>query len=256
MKHSFIDEYSSIESPLSRLDPRIKVLGFLGLVICIALTGRESFPAYFLYGILVASLAIVSRIPLGHILKRSLVIAPFVLVMAFFIPFLPGSDTAYTLGPASAAISISRTGLVMFSSLALKSFLSVVTIIVLTAGTPFSSLLKALQDLRVPAMVIMVMSFMYRYFFIIEDEFMKMKQARDSRSAGVSGRLRFKSLANLIGVLFIRAYERSEAVYMAMCSRGFTGEIISSNGNSRIHYRDLLFLAVMALSLTGIQWIM
>ncbi len=250
MRHSFLDEHSNIDSPLSRIDPRAKVVGFLGLVACIALAGRQSFPAYFLYGILVGLLAAVSRIPAGHMLKRSLVITPFILMTAVFIPF-QGNDVLYSFGPAS----VSRTGLILFSGLAVKSFLSVMSIIILTAGTPFTSLLKALQDLRVPAIVIMVLSFMYRYIFIIEDEFMKMKQARESRIAGDSGRLCFKSLANMIGVLFIRAYERSEAVYMAMCSRGFKGEMISNCGGLRLHGRDLAFLAILALSLTGIQWV-
>lgn len=255
MRHSFIDEHSSIDSPLNRLDPRVKVVGFLGLAACIALTDRQSFPAYFLYGILVVSLAAASRIPLGHILKRSLIITPFILMTAAFIPFMHGGDAVFRIGPADAGISVSRAGLMMFAGLAAKSFLSIVSIIILTAGTPFASLLKALQDLRVPVIVIMVMSFMYRYIFIIEDEFMKMKQARESRIAGPSGRLRFKSLANMVGVLFIRAYERSEAVYMAMCSRGFTGEIIGNAGRFRLQYRDLAFLAILALSLTGIQWV-
>jgi cobalt/nickel transport system permease protein len=249
VNHSFIDEHSNIESPLSRLDPRVKIAGFIGLVICIALTGRQSFQAYFFYGILVASLAVVSRIPLEHILKRSLVIMPFILMLAVFIPF-QGGDVIYRIGP----VPICRTGLLLFSGLAVKSFLSVVSIIVLTAGTPFTSLLKGLQDLRVPSIIIMVMSFMYRYFFIIEDEFMKMKQARESRSAGKANRLRFRSLANMIGVLFIRAYERSESVYMAMCSRGFTGKVITAQGGCRLNYRDLAFLAIIALSVSGIHW--
>jgi len=249
MKHSFIDEHSHIESPLSRLDPRVKIVGFLGLVIGIALTGRQSFPAYFFYGALVTALAAVSRLPLGHILKRSLVIAPFILMLAVFIPF-QGNDLFCRIGP----FSVSRTGLLMFSGLAIKSFLSVVAVIVLTAGTPFTSLLRGMQDLRVPAMVIMVMSFMYRYFFIIEDEYMKMRQARDSRSAGEAKRLRFRSLANMIGVLFIRAYERSESVYMAMCSRGFTGKVMIAQGSCRLNYRDLAFLALVFLSITGIHW--
>lgn len=250
MNHSFIDEHSNIESPLSRLDPRVKIVGFVGLVVCIALTGRQSFSAYFLYGILVAALAVVSRIPLEHILKRSLVVTPFILMLAVFIPF-QGGDVIFRIGPAP----VCRSGLLLFAGLAMKSYLSVVALIVLTAGTPFTSLLRGLQDLRVPAIVIMVMSFMYRYFFIIEDEFMKMKQARESRSAGEANRLRFRSLANMIGVLFIRAYERSESVYMAMCSRGFTGTIMTAPGGCRINYRDAAFLALIALSVSGIHWI-
>jgi cobalt/nickel transport system permease protein len=258
MRHSFLDEHSVIESPMSRLDPRVKVIGFLGLIACIAVTGRQSFPAYLLYGILVASLVTLSRIPPGHVLKRCLVTAPFIIMVAAFLPFMQGGqggDVLYRLGPEQAGISVSRSGLLMFFGLAVKSLLSIAAIVVLTAGTPFASLLKALRQLRVPAIVIMVMSFMYRYLFIIEDEFMKMKQARDSRIAGGSGRLRFKSLANMTGVLFIRAYERSEAVYMAMCSRGFRGNMAGNVERFRLQYRDLAFLAVLALSLTGIQWV-
>lgn len=253
MRHSFIDEHSTIESPLSRLDPRVKVAGFLGLAACIALTDRLSFPAFMLYGMLVALLAFLSRIPPAYILKRSLVIAPFIFMAAFFVPFVQEGHKLFSIGPDSAGFAVYSGGLAIFCGLAVKSFLSVISLIILTSGTPFPSLLKALQDLRVPSIIIMVLSFMYRYFFIIEDEFMKMKQARESRLAGGSA-LTFRSLANMTGVLFIRSYERSEAVYMAMCSRGFSGEIITPAGPMRLRNRDIVFLFFMALSLTGIQW--
>lgn len=254
MNHSFIDEHSNIDSPLSRLDSRVKVIGFLLLVACIALTGRESFRPYFFYGIIVVLLALVSRIPPGHIIKRSAVIAPFLIVMAAFVPFMPGGDPVLSFGLAPVEFTVSQKGLQLFSSLAIKSFLSLTALIILTASTPFVRLLKALQDLRVPLIIIMVLSFMYRYIFIIEDEFMKMKQARDSRMTRQKGLLHFRSLANLVGVLFIRAYERSEAVYMAMCSRGFRGQIIVPQGRLGLQYRDIAFLAIMVLSLSGIQW--
>lgn len=254
MNHSFLDEHSNVDSPLSRLDPRVKVTGFLLLVTCIALAGRNSFQAYLFYSVIVVLLALVSRIPPGHILKRSAVIAPFLIAMVAFVPFMPGGDPVLSFGFEPVKFTVSRTGLLLFSSLAIKSFLSITALIILTASTPFVRLLKALQDLRVPLIIIMVLSFMYRYIFIIEDEFMKMKQARDSRMTRRAGLLNFRSLANLIGVLFIRAYERSEAVYMAMCSRGFRGEIIVPQGRLGLQYQDLAFLAMMVLSLSGIQW--
>lgn len=255
MNHSFIDGHSNIDSPLSRLDPRVRVIGFLLLVACIALAGRESFRVYSFYGMIVALLALVSRVPLLHIFKRTVVIAPFIMVMAAFIPFMPGGDPVFRLNFASVEIAVSRTGLLLFSSLAIKSFLSLASLIILTASTPFVRLLKALQDLRVPLIIIMVLSFMYRYIFVIEDEFMKMKQARDSRMTRQAGLFGFRSLANLVGVLFIRAYERSESVYMAMCSRGFSGKIaVGQQGGLGLQYRDLAFLALIVLSLSGIQW--
>jgi cobalt/nickel transport system permease protein len=57
----------------------------------------------------------------------------------------------------------------------------------------------------------------------------------------------------MIGVLFIRAYERAEAVYLAMCSRGFTGRIHTLHP-FQLTRRDLIFLMAMMVSLAAIQW--
>jgi cobalt/nickel transport system permease protein len=93
------------------------------------------------------------------------------------------------------------------------------------ATTRFSELLKAFEKLGCPKIITMIMSFMYRYIFVIEDELMKMKQAKESRSVGGSGFFHAKALANMLGTLFIRSYERAEAVYLAMCARGFDGDV-------------------------------
>jgi len=65
----------------------------------------------------------------------------------------------------------------------------------------------------------------------------------------VGGRkwLHIKALANMIGVLFMRAYERGEGVYLAMCSRGFDGQIRTFD-QPRLVKRDVYFgLSVIML---------
>ena len=70
----------------------------------------------------------------------------------------------------------------------------------------------------------MILSFMYRYLFVLVDETMRMKQARDSRNFG-GGRLwQIRTIGNMIGTLFIRSYERGERIYAAMVARGFDGQ--------------------------------
>lgn len=77
-----------------------------------------------------------------------------------------------------------------------------------------------------PKIFIMIMSFMYRYLFLLVDEVQRMQRAKESRSFGKAKHLHtLRTLSNIIGVLFIRSYERAERVYLAMCSRGFHGEI-------------------------------
>jgi len=85
-------------------------------------------------------------------------------------------------------------------------------------------LLKGLEQLRVPLVLIMILSFMYRYIFVLTDDIMRMKQARDSRNFGGSRMWQLKTLGNMIGTLFVRSYERGERVYSAMLARGYDGQ--------------------------------
>ena len=57
------------------------------------------------------------------------------------------------------------------------------------------------------------------------DEIERMILAFHSRYFRLSFKNRIQTLANMIGVLFIRTYERGERIYLAMESRGFRGEV-------------------------------
>lgn len=65
---------------------------------------------------------------------------------------------------------------------------------------------------------------MYRYFFLLTDESEKMVRSVKIRS-GKEPKLRIiKIYASILGILFIKSYERSDRVYKAMVMRGYTGE--------------------------------
>jgi cobalt/nickel transport system permease protein len=93
---------------------------------------------------------------------------------------------------------------------------------------------------------------MYRYIFVVEDEWLKMQQAKEARSVGGSRWFHTRALANMIGILFVRAYERGEEVYLAMCSRGFDGKI-KTMYDFRLRMKDLCFLVVIVGLLAGIS---
>ena len=62
----------------------------------------------------------------------------------------------------------------------------------------------------------MILSFMYRYLFVVQDEFMKMRLAKEARSAGRSRRMDWKALAGMVGVLFVRSYRGPGRFYLAV----------------------------------------
>jgi cobalt/nickel transport system permease protein len=67
---------------------------------------------------------------------------------------------------------------------------------------------------------------MYRYIFVLWDELDKMRVARRARSFGQTGLwFRWKTSAQLIGMLMIRAMSRAERVHGAMCARGWDGRV-------------------------------
>ena len=130
-------------------------------------------------------------------------------------------------GLLAFTLTITDAGLVLFATVVVKAWLSVMVSGLLVATTPFPDLLKAMRSLHVPAVLTATISFMYRYLFVLVDEAMRLQTARTARSAGTGRTVwwRARVLGGMIGSLFIRSYERSERIYAAMLSRGFAGEI-------------------------------
>lgn len=244
MQHSYVDKYSDINSFIHRLDPRIKLITTIVLIFSISLTKPTSFLSFALYAFLIVILALLSKIPGSFIFKRSLVVVPFVFMIAIFIPFFKEGEIAGGYSFGTFRLTVTYDGLMIFWNVLIKAYLSILCMILLMASTRFSVLLKGLEKLKFPKLFIMILSFMYRYIFVIVDELMKMKQAKEARSIGGSKWFHIKTLANMIGVLFIRAYERAEFVYMAMRSRGFNGAI-STIYDFRIKKIDFYFISVI-----------
>jgi len=224
VKHSFLDQYSERDSIIHRLDPRTKLITTLSFILAVVLTPPDRWQAFALYFLLVATLILLSRVPPLYVLKRSLVIMPFVLLIAIFIPFFKEGEVAGSYNLWLWQVTVTYSGLQVFWNILAKAWLSILSLILLTSTTKFSNLLKGLENLRLPRVMTMILSFMYRYLFVLVDEVMRMKQARDSRNFG-GGRLwQLRTIGNMIGTLFIRSYERGERVYAAMVARGFDGQ--------------------------------
>jgi len=224
VKHSFLDQYSDRDSIIHRLDPRTKLVTTLFFILAVVLTPPDRWQAFALYFFLVTTLLLFSKVPALYVLKRSLVIMPFVVMLAIFIPFFKEGEVAGSYNIWLWQISVTYSGLQVFWNILAKAWLSILSLILLTSTTKFSSLLKSLEQLRMPRVMVMLLSFMYRYLFVLVDEVMRMRQARDSRNFG-GGRLwQIRTIGNMIGTLFIRSYERGERVYAAMMARGFDGQ--------------------------------
>lgn len=253
MKHAFLDQYSELDSFVHRLDPRTKTLVVLAFVLVVMATPPTAWPAFALGTVLMAGLTLVARLPPLYVLKRSAVVVPFVLMIALFLPFLEGGEVAGSYNVGWWRVSVTYDELLILWNAVVKSWLSALSLILLSATTPFPRLLKGLERLGVPKVIVMILSFMYRYIFVLVDEAMRLARARDSRNPGGGLLWRARTLGNMIGTLFLRSYERGERVYQAMLARGFDGEMRTLS-ELRFGRADLCFGIVCSLCL-AIIWL-
>jgi cobalt/nickel transport system permease protein len=139
--------------------------------------------------------------------------------LGFFVPvaFLaamvaPGHPDRDQLGLAWVALAI-----------VFKNSLAFTAMMVLIHVAPLRTLLGALGKLGLPRALVATLQLMERQVQILADELGRMVQARRSRSFRRSGRLDYLMLTGLIGVLFLRSFERGERVHAAMLARGWDG---------------------------------
>ncbi len=252
MDISLINSYNEQDSSCHRIDARAKFIFTLLFILCIILTPPDNWSAYIAYFITIISLISLARLPGRYVLKRSLIVMPFVLMLAIFIPFFKEGEIAGSYNIRSWNLTVTYDGIQVMTNLLIKAWLSMLGLIWLTSTTKTNDLFHALGRLHLPQVLVMILSFMYRYIFVIIDEMMRMKQARDSRNFGGGKLWQLRTIGNMIGTLFIRSYERSERVYAAMISRGFDGQTRTLD-NLNFRRSDIFFIITLVIILAAIN---
>ncbi|MBL8928523.1 MAG: cobalt ECF transporter T component CbiQ [Kineosporiaceae bacterium] len=208
-------------SVVHRLGPQCKLVATVAFVILVVLTPARQMWAFALYALVLAVVAAVAHIPAPTIARRMLVEVPFV-VFALAMPFLTPGDRVEVAG-----IQLSSAGLWSAWNVLAKATVGVVTSILLAATTDLRMLLLGLERLRLPGLLVQIMTFMVRYSDVITDEMRRMRIARLARGFEARDIRSLPVLAHSAGALFIRSYERGERVHLAMLSRGYTGSMPS-----------------------------
>jgi cobalt/nickel transport system permease protein len=242
MHISYLDPYRPRSSPIHALDGRVKFLLTVAFILAVSLTPAAAWPIYILLFALILSIEILSDLGIGYVLKRALLALPFVLA-AFPIIFMPGQTFMFSFSIGPWLLTTHAEGLARFVSIALKSWLSLQAAIVMAACTPFPDLLQAMRAVGIPRLLVNMFGMMWRYLFVLVDEALRLMRARAARSGrgdwpvaqplaqrkllgreGGSLLWRARLTGGMAGNLFLRAFERSDRIYVAMLSRGYDGE--------------------------------
>jgi cobalt/nickel transport system permease protein len=224
----FAERHIERDSPLHRMDARVKLPAALLYVVAITLTDPGHWATLLLLALPLVLLVASSRLPLGLVLFRSALGFPFVLAAVPLMFTKPG-DELFTLPLLGWDASVE--GVDAVATIFVKSWLAVLVGVLLTSTTAVGELLRGLRAMRLPKLLVAVVFFTYRYLNVIGSEGQRMMRARDSRAAELPGyksggtlRWRARVMGYMVGSLFTRSLERGERVHAAMQARGYDGE--------------------------------
>jgi len=217
MRLDFLERYSEGDGPLHRLDARLKLVVTIVYVVAVVATPIGWWRFLAAEGLLLAFLVGISGIPPGMLFRRWL--GFFVLIGFLALVVAQSHPRRGELGMAALMLAILAK-----NSLAFLATLTLVNV------TPFRTLLIAMRGLGMPALLVSTLQFMYRYLHVLTQELDRMVTARRARTFRRSGKLDWGLLTGLIGLLFLRSFERGERVHAAMLSRGWDGTIRTLDG--------------------------
>jgi len=211
----YIHRHSLVHS----LPSHVKIVTVLLFVLVVVSTPITHWPAFLIFLALVVAAATAGKISIPTLAKRALIEVPFIF-FALLMPFI-GTGERFEIGP----LNLYREGLLAGASIVAKGTLGVLSAVILSTTTTAREILRGLERLRLPTIMVQIASFMLRYVNVISDEMERMKIARESRGFDATGVKHWKVIATSAAALFIRSYERGERVHLAMLSRGFEGEL-------------------------------
>jgi cobalt/nickel transport system permease protein len=233
-------------SLVQRLDPRARLLAAGGAAIVFALLHSVAMAVVALaFGLALAGLA---RPDPGRLLRRLLAANGFILFLWLTVPpSLPG-EVLCSLGP----LHYSREGLRLALLVSLKANAILLCFLALLEGLPLPLVGCALDRLRLPPKLVFLFLFTCRYIHVIAEERQKLWTAAALRGFAPRASMHtYRTLGNLLGLIFVNSYDRSRRVHEAMLLRGFNG-VFHTVTELQARRRDRLFCVFFFTILLGI----
>lgn len=241
-----MDELASRNTPIHQIHPLSKIIVTMMFLVTVVSFSKYSISG--LLGLVIYPFVIMSmaELPVKVMLKRLLVLEPFVLGIGLFSPFFDPN----TVIIGEAAIS---AGWVTLLSILIKGSLTIAAGLLLIATTGIDKVAEGLRMLKVPRILVLQILLTYRYVLVLIEELSRMTRAYFLRAPADRG-IRRNVWGSFAGQLLLRTYDRAQRIYISMTLRGFRGEYHVGN-KIPMKIRDYTYLIGWCLFFVLCRWI-
>lgn len=248
-----INAYYDGDSFIHKASPAVKVI--VALIWSVHVAQLSTLSATLLA--LVASIALLlcTRIALKGVMKRLLIVNVFIFFIWLMVPFSMSGEGTILFSPFSF-LHVTEEGVLLASLVTLKANSIVIASLAILGTTSIYQLAASLKTLKVPEKFIVLLVLTVRYFYVIFDEYYRLREAMKIRGFKAVG-LRwhtYTTLGNLIGMLLLRSLQRSDRIYNAMLCRGYHGTFHLAE-LPLIFKRNELMLTAFVVIMVAATWV-
>ncbi|MFH1327867.1 MAG: cobalt ECF transporter T component CbiQ [Candidatus Bathyarchaeota archaeon] len=245
----FIEDLSNKEGLLQTINPLVKLVATISMIVVSLCIFHLSYLVVICAIPII--LAIVSRIPLKRFFIRATLIPIFAAIISIPVLFFTYGSPIFTTNIGITTLTITSEGLTRFLVFTIRVWFCVASLTLLILSTGFEKILKLLSTIKVPGIIVQLFALTYRYFFVSIHEAQSVLIAKEARTYVNKRTINMQALRDLgtiLATLFIRTYERSERVYLAMKARGFEIDNSSKLTMPSLRARDIGFASSIIIT--------
>lgn len=239
-KEITIGQYYQTESPIHRLDPRVKLIATFAYIISLFVV--HSWTGYLIAAVAVAIVIAASHVPFGYIMRGMKAVMMILMITVIFNLFLTEGRPLIHFWK----LTITYEGVDFASKMAVRLIFLIIGSFLMTLTTTPNQLTDALEDVLGPLKKIhvpvheisMMMSIALRFIPILMEETDKIMKAQMARGADFESKNLMKKIQSLVPLLvplFISAFRRANDLAMAMEARCYRG------GDGRTKMKPLVY---------------
>lgn len=249
-----LEKETDKESPLHSMDGRIKLI-LLVFIVVYAVFSTQIMVMIFLE-IYLIFLIYISHVSFKNSFTRVLLLLPF---GGFIIAFQPFIHPGNIIWSGYFGIHITDAGLMWAALLMSRLIVALTSIVLLSSISPMQEVVQSFRKLGMPREISMILSLMIRFLFMFFDELHRIMHAQKARcfdafNKKIPYKWRMKQLGYTVAMMFLRAYEQGETVYLSMASRGFSDESrLYHDRQRKIGSREYIFIGITLLLVACLQ---
>ena len=239
-KEITIGQYYQTESPIHRLDPRVKLIATFAYIISLFVV--HSWTGYLIAAVVVAIVIAASHVPFGYIMRGMKAVMMILMITVIFNLFLTEGRPLIHFWK----LTITYEGVDFASKMVVRLIFLIIGSSLMTLTTTLNQLTDALEDVLGPLKKIhvpvheisMMMSIPLRFIPILMEETDKIMKAQMARGADFESKNLMKKIQSLVPLLvplFISAFRRANDLAMAMEARCYRG------GDGRTKMKPLVY---------------